>query len=398
MKILIVDDSQDKIREIMKTLLEVDGIQKSMIDYSRETNDALQKTKRIEYDLLVLDLNMPETILDENDENAGASFVDELLGVFAYNKPMEIVVLSAYDRFEEKFIEDKTHVGFKLLRYDETSLEWKSKLQAVVKYRLLYAEQKMLQEPIDYAIITAVPVETDAVKKMSSQWTKVKFEDDNLTYYIGEITENNLSKKVVTVQCYDMGMVAATVATLNISHHFKPKYIIMVGIAAGIGEHNLGDIIVPREVWNYSSGKYKIVNGENAFIPDPKVLSLDDKVLEIIREDHTTELAKIKSNWPDKIKDELNLDESPIACGSAVVANKGIVDEMILAHFRKSGALDMESYGMFFASKALCESKPIAICIKSISDFADSDKGDGYQPYAAYTSASFAKYLIMSYL
>lgn len=398
MKILIVDDSQDKIREIMRTLLEVDGIQESMIDCSRETNDALQKTKSIEYDLLVLDLNMPETILDENDENAGATFVDQLLGVFAYNKPMEIVVLSAYDRFEEKFIEDKTHVGFKLLRYDETSLEWKTKLQAVVKYRLLYAEQKMVQEPIDYAIITAVPVETDAVKKMGCQWTKVKFEDDNLTYYTGEITDNNLSKKVVTVQCYDMGMVAATVATLNIAHHFTPKYVIMVGIAAGIGKHNLGDIIVPREVWNYSSGKYKIDDGVDVFIPDPKVLSLDDKVLEIIREDHTTELARIKSNWPDKVKDELNLDESPIACGSAVVANKGIVDEMILAHFRKSGALDMESYGMFFAAKSLCESKPIAICIKSISDFADSDKDDGYQPYAAYTSASFAKYLIMSYL
>lgn len=83
---------------------------------------------------------------------------------------------------------------------------------------------------------------------------------------------------------------------------------------------------------------------------------------------------------------------------SAVVASKDIVDDMILAHFRKSGALDMESYGMFFAAKSLCESKPIAICIKSVSDFADSNKGDGYQPYAAYTSASFAKYLIMSYL
>lgn len=398
MKILIVDDSQDKIREIMKTLLEVDGIQESMIDYSRETNDALQRTKNTEYDLLVLDLNMPETILDENDENAGASFVDELLGVFVYNKPLEIVVLSAYDRVEKKFIEDKTHIGFKLLRYDETSLEWKTKLQAVVKYRLLYAEQKIAQEPIDYAIITAVQVEAEAVKRIGSQWTKVKFEDDNLTYYTGEVTEGSLRKKVVTVQCYDMGMVAATVATLNIAHHFSPKYIIMVGIAAGIGEHNLGDIIVPREVWNYSSGKYKIVDGVNTFIPDPKVISLDDKVLEIIRENHTAELVKIKSNWPDKVKDELNLDESPIACGSAVVANKDIVDERILAHFRKSGALDMESYGMFFAAKSLCESKPIAICIKSISDFADSNKGDGYQPYAAYTSASFAKYLIMSYL
>ena len=398
MKILIVDDSQDKIREIMKTLLEVDGIEKSMIDCSRETEDALQKTKSIEYDLLVLDLNMPETILDENDENAGASFVDQLLGLFAYNKPLEIVILSAYDRSEKKFIENNEHLGFKLFRYDETSLEWKTKLQAVVKYRLLYAKQKMKQEPIDYAIITAVQVETDAVKRIGSQWEKVQFEDDNLTYYTGKITEGSLSKKVVTVQCYDMGMVAATVATLNIAHHFYPKYIIMVGIAAGIGDHNLGDIIVPREVVNYSSGKYKRVDGVDTFIPDPKILALDDKVLEIIREDHTTELAKIKSGWPDNVKGELSLSESPIACGSAVVANKDIIEKRIIAHFRKCGALDMESYGMFFAAKSLYKRKPLSICIKSISDFADSNKGDGYQPYAAYTSASFAKYLIMQYL
>ncbi len=70
----------------------------------------------------------------------------------------------------------------------------------------------------------------------------------------------------------------------------------------------------------------------------------------------------------------------------------------ILAHFRKSGALDMESYGVFFAAKSLSETKPIAICIKSISDFADSEKVDGFQPYAADTSASFDKYLIMRYL
>jgi CheY-like chemotaxis protein len=196
MKILIVDDSQDKIREIMMALLEVDGIKENMIEYSRETNDALQKTKDSEYDLLILDLNMPETILDENDENAGASFVDELLGVFTYNKPLDIVVLSAYDRFEDKFIENKTHQGFKLLRYDETSIEWKNKLKAVAKYRLLYAEQKKNQDPIDYAIITAVPVETEAVKRIGYNWKKVKFEDDNLAYYTGEIMEGDLKKKL----------------------------------------------------------------------------------------------------------------------------------------------------------------------------------------------------------
>ena len=42
--------------------------------------------------------------------------------------------------------------------------------------------------------------------------------------------------------------------------------------------------------------------------------------------------------------------------------------------------------------------KSIPICLKSISDFADEKKGDGYQKYAAYTSAEFARYLIESVL
>ena len=34
MKILLIDDNLSKIREIMKVIIEVDGINESMIDYS----------------------------------------------------------------------------------------------------------------------------------------------------------------------------------------------------------------------------------------------------------------------------------------------------------------------------------------------------------------------------
>ena len=178
------------------------------------------------------------------------------------------------------------------MRYDESTLEWKKKLKAIIEYRFLYSEQNQ-KEQIDYALITAVPIETEAVKRLSEKWDKIKFDNDINSYYIGEILNQTRKEKIVTVQCPDMGMVATTVTTMNVVHHFNPKYVIMVGIAAGIGEHNFGDIIVPREVWNYSSGKYKEHNGKCEFVPDPKVLSLDDKVLEIIREDHTQILAEI---------------------------------------------------------------------------------------------------------
>lgn len=129
-KILIIDDCLDKIREIMKTILEVDGIQEDMLEYSTETSDALSKTKDTEYDLLILDLNMPEKLIDGTNENAGALFIDELLGIYSYKKPIEIVVLSAYDEYESKFTNNSSRIGFKLLRYDESTLEWKKKIES----------------------------------------------------------------------------------------------------------------------------------------------------------------------------------------------------------------------------------------------------------------------------
>ena len=65
---------------------------------------------------------------------------------------------------------------------------------------------------------------------------------------------------------------------------------------------------------------------------------------------------------------------------------------------RKTVGLDMESYGMFYATNNGTGLKATPICIKSICDFADSRKGDGFQKYAAYTSASFMKHLFETQL
>lgn len=398
MKILVVDDNLLKIREIMKVIMAVDGVNERMIDYSVETNDARVKLQNSIYDLLVLDLNMPERLVDDTDESAGADLVDELVGALSYKKPIEIVVLSAYDECENNFVKEKYRNAFIMLRYDESSEVWSTKLKAIVEYRLLYSRQMQEHEMIDVAIISTVPVETEAVKKLSTSWIKELFADDVNTYYIGTLSDGEKSKKVVTVQSTDMGMVAAALTTMNLSKHYRSRYIIIVGIAAGIGEHEFGDILIPREVWNYSSGKYCEKDDELVFKPDPKVIQLDARILELIRQDYSEVLLKIKKMWPIKMGSEISICDSPMACGTAVVANKKLVEDHIIAHFRKSGGLDMEAYGVFFAARSMCDSQPTAICIKSVSDFADNDKGDGYQPFAAYTSANFAKHLILNVL
>lgn len=398
MKILLVDDNVSKIQKIMKVIMEVEGISQDMIDYSVEANDARQKLQRSAYDLLILDLNMPECLVEEADENAGATLVDELLGIEYYKKPTQIVVLSAYDECEEAFIKESNRTGFIMLRYDESSVVWSIKLKAILEYRLLYSQQNKVHEDIEFAIISTVPVETEAVRNLCPEWEEESFRDDVNTYYVGELRDGEKCKNVVTVQSTDMGMVSAAITTMNLAKHYNPKYVIIVGIAAGIGEHNYGDILIPKEVWNYSSGKICEKEKEFLFKPDPKVIPLDAKVLELVRKDYSEVLLKIKKAWPCRIDSYINICDYSMACGTMVVANKKLVEDHITAHFRKSGGLDMESYGVFFAARSLCDSHPIPICIKSVSDFADNDKGDNYQPYASYISANFTKYLILNVL
>ena len=83
-----------------------------------------------------------------------------------------------------------------------------------------------------------------------------------------------------------------------------------------------------------------------------------------------------------------------MACGPAVVASEEIVNQQVKAHARKALGLDMESYGVYYAAQATTGSGTRAIVAKSVCDFADKDKNDKNQEYAAYTSAWFAKHLI----
>ena len=58
----------------------------------------------------------------------------------------------------------------------------------------------------------------------------------------------------------------------------------------------------------------------------------------------------------------------------------------------------MESYGIYYAAMNASEPRPKAIVVKSICDFANSEKGDKYQKFAVYTSANYVAYLLEKHL
>ena len=407
MKILLVDDESKKLKRLYSTIDKIRDFNRDSIDHVLDLKSAKEKMKNIRYSLVVLDLKIPEYIGEEdNSEIAGLDFIDEILQTDSILIPKDIIILTEHDNLREKCIEIGKNLEFIVLKYDEQSLEWENVITNKIQYNIKYEKSVDSFSDVikcDVALICAVKNELEALeyffKNTNSQITN--FKKDSTDYYRVDLKLRDKKIKLVYAQQKEMGMAAASTLSLNLIHHFQPKYLIMVGIAAGIGsEKNPGDIIVATEVWNYSSGKYVTGNnGEIVFSPDPKYISLDSEIESILKRDYTQQLFNIKKAWRHQnINNDLNLISGPLACGTAVIGNSKIVDQMIKQHSRKTVGLDMESYGIFFAANYGIDKSTIPICLKSISDFADEIKGDEFHKYASYTSCEFAMYLIQNVL
>lgn len=407
MKILLVDDESKKLKRLHSVINTVDDLRPDSIDHVLDLKSAKNKMKSIRYELVVLDLKIAECIGEEDDsEIAGLEFIDEILETDSILTPKDIIILTEHDALQEKCVELRKNLEFPILKYDEQSIEWENFIKNKIRYQLKYLKSiECFSDVIkcDIAIICAVDNEMEALKFafQENDFKRVNFDCDTTDYYLADIKANSKNIKVVYAQQREMGMAAASILSLNLVHHFHPQYLIMVGIAAGIGSgKNLGDIIVATEVWNYSSGKYITgENGEIVFSPDPKHIILDSGIESILKRDYAQQLFGIKRGfYGQTINHDLNLVFGPLACGAAVIGNSKIVDDMIKQHSRKTVGLDMESYGMFFAANYGINKCVIPICLKAISDFADEKKGDNFQKYASYTSCEFAKYLIENVL
>lgn len=407
MKILFVDDESKKLKRLYSAISQIEGINQGDLESALDLKSAKEKLVNTFYDLVVLDLKISEYIADHEEESeiAGLEFIDEIIGTDSIKTPQEIVILTEHEELQKKCIELGKDLEFQVLKYDEQSVEWENIIKGKVQYRLNYEKsQRYFSDriPCDVAIVCAVDVEMDAVKKAfkGERIDRRSFVHDASDYYFMELSGQDRTIKVVIAQQREMGMAAATNLAQSIIYHFEPCYMFMVDIAAGIGDgKNLGDIIAATEVWNYSNGKYIAdEEGKLAFSPDPKHIILQPNIESILKRDYSGVLYDIRKNWNGDVPTDLQLVLGPLACGAAVVGNSEIVDDMIKQHSRKTVGLDMESYGIFYATNYGLDNRTIPICLKSISDFADEKKGDGYQKYAAYTSAEFAKFLIKTVL
>lgn len=247
----------------------------------------------------------------------------------------------------------------------------------------------------DVAIMCVTNTEFAAVMQFHNYSAKTLPGDEQI-YDVATFEKDGKNRSIVCCRIKEMGMTAAATSCMKVIYEFRPRYMIMVGIAAGVAKNPedqiYGDVIVPDVVWNYSAGKFvppdkaDIKFGELGFLPRSTFTSIPDEVLPYIRQAIESE------------ENQCHVHVGPMACGSTVVANRNLLEKQIHSQLSTTEGLDMESYAVVYAANNATSPRPIPIIIKSVCDYADSQKSDQYQRFAAYTSCEFAKLLYTKYL
>ena len=232
-------------------------------------------------------------------------------------------------------------------------------------------------------ILTALPVEYLAVCVHLSSLEE-EIHPQGTIYERGKFDSSKGAWDVGIVEIGAGNPGAAMEAERAIAH-FNPDVILFVGVAGGIKDVALGDVVASTKVYGYESGKI-----EQTFKPRPEIgwsaYSLEQRARAEAR----------KGDWLKRLsvppEPNPRVLVAPIAAGEKVIAStKSEVFQFLRSNYGDAVAVEMEGFGFLEATRA--NQQVCAMIIRGISDLIDNkanvDK-TGYQEIAARHASAFA--------
>lgn len=165
--------------------------------------------------------------------------------------------------------------------------------------------------------------------------------------------------------------------------HFNPGIIILTGIAGGVKDVKIGDVVIANKLYSYESGK----ETAQGFVARPDAYNCSLDLIELAQE------ISLENTWQNRsihAKDSL-VHFGPIASGNKVIAStNSIIFERLKTYYNDTIALEMEAAGF---GKAILHHPQIKfINIRGISDLLDNKTitdTDGGQEVAVDNAAAF---------
>lgn len=237
-------------------------------------------------------------------------------------------------------------------------------------------------------ILTALEVERLAIEHYLNNIETVLHPSTCTDYTKGDYSCNGRILEVIVART-DQTNVNAAIETERALAHFEPEYVFFAGVAGGLKDVEVGDIIIGRDVYGFERGKAE----ENNFKPRPQ-FGASSYALERLAGQYAKSTA-----WKQKIEALQNPNFAPvIRTYTGTIASGEKVDASIdsdLHQFLKqnaSHALGIEMEGLGFLE--VCRMRPLVktLLLRGISDLVDGKShmdGKGSQPYASANVAAF---------
>jgi len=237
-------------------------------------------------------------------------------------------------------------------------------------------------------VLTALPIEMDAVINQLSDVELDTHLDVGTDYYRGIYTLPT-GKIDVIVGRTDQTNINAAVETERALQYYKPSHAFYVGIAGGLKDVKVGDIVIGADVIGYERGKAE--DGMFKARPQFGASSYDlERAANSFAISHSWK-AISTSLADDKFAPEITVLSGTIASGEKVDAS---YKSDLHKHIKKiaSNALAIEMEGLGFLT--VCRTRPSvkSLLLRGISDLVN-DKGEmdgkGSQLYASQNVAAF---------
>lgn len=397
-KILVVEDQPDKRRQITAHLTSIAGIGIDNIEHADNVIDAKRLLKRTKYALLVLDINIPLRSDQNASRGGGLDLITFIKGNDRAIPPSYIFGMTAYDDAFAEAAAEFSSALWKLVMFDSEDEGWKTALSAAVNFLVSHDRPPFENDGttyhVDVGVVVALEEELAPYRYLLQEWTELPVPNDPSRYFTGKIPNEGGFITVVAVSAPRMGLPTAAVTTTKLILAFRPRYLVMTGICAGVRDKTeIGDLLVSDPCFDWGSGKWaSSEDGSVEFRPAAYPWRLSESLRrEVValgeRADQLLNVAQgFKGQRPANIPSVL---VDAMASGAAVLQADSLMGDIRAQHKNLIG-IDMESYGVLTAAEYCGSPQPKAIAVKSVCDFGDGKKNDHYHNYAAHVSASFA--------